>query len=284
MSKDTSQKDIVSPPLNTTYDIGRLVITDTNHLLQENETALTENIMLTNAKNSYKILMHNLYNLLDSQQGADKEDINYDVDPNQLALPEPLIKLPRSLSLPKKKELTKWEKYKIEKGINQRKRSRLVYSDKLQEWVPRWGKDSIKKVDDKFNWVMEDKEEGVDPFAKKKMEEKLVKMKQMKRQYKNEERNKANEETNNNNSKKNKKQMKQQKELERLKEDKSNLNKRLEQIQKSTRSMGKFDKKLKNEKEINFLKKKRVNKEILGDYSKEKTRDKKILNYLLNNK
>ena len=45
--------------------------------------------------------------------------------------------------------------------------------------------------------------------------------------------------------------------------------------------MGNFDKKLKNEKEINLLKKKRVGKDILQDKSKEKSRDKRILDNIL---
>ena len=75
-----------------------------------------------------------------------------------------------------------------------------------------------------------------------------------------------------------------QKEIQRLNEDKKNLGKRLEQVQKSTRSMGNFDKKLKNEKEINLLKKKRVGKDILNDKSKEKSRDQRILDNILKNK
>ena len=77
------------------------------------------------------------------------------------------------------------------------------------------------------------------------------------------------------------KAFKAQKEIERLNEDKKNLGKRLEQVQKSTRSMGNFDKKLKNEKEVNLLKKKRVRKDILTDKSKEKSRDKRILDNIL---
>jgi hypothetical protein len=48
--------------------------------------------------------------------------------------------------------------------------------------------------------------------------------------------------------------------------------------------MGNFDKKLKNEKEINLLKKKRVAKDILNDKSKEKSRDQRILDNILKNK
>ena len=79
------------------------------------------------------------------------------------------------------------------------------------------------------------------------------------------------------------KAFKAQKENKRLNEDKKNLGKRLEQVQKSTRSMGNFDKKLKNEKEVNLLKKKRVRKDILTDKSKEKSRDKRILDNILKN-
>jgi len=47
--------------------------------------------------------------------------------------------------------------------------------------------------------------------------------------------------------------------------------------------MGNFDKKLKNEKEVNLLKKKRVRSDILTDKSKEKSRDKIILDNILKN-
>ena len=47
--------------------------------------------------------------------------------------------------------------------------------------------------------------------------------------------------------------------------------------------MENFDKKLKNEKEINLIKKKRVSKEILTDKNKEKSRDKRILDNILKN-
>jgi hypothetical protein len=48
--------------------------------------------------------------------------------------------------------------------------------------------------------------------------------------------------------------------------------------------MGNFDKKLKNEKEINLLKKKRVGKDILNDKSKEKSRNQRILDNILKTK
>ena len=289
---------------NIFFDTRRLVIIDSNNILnsKNNETELTETIMINKAKQNYIDFASSLFDILNKQQGEEKEDIDYDKAPDELTLPENIITLPRSLPIPIQKPPTKWEKYKMEKGITQRKRLRMVYSEEIGDWVPRWGKGSVKKIQDSMNWVMEEKEPGVNPFEQKSNEKQIAKAKQMKRQIKNEEyakkflaqkKGNSNQINNDKNSesnqpkqhisKKMRKAFKAQKEIERLNEDKKNLGKRLEQVQKSTRSMGNFDKKLKNEKEINLLKKKRVGKDILTDKSKEKSRDKRILDNILKN-
>ena len=287
---------------NIFFDTRRLVIVDSNNLLnsKNNETELTETIMMNKAKQNYIDFASSLFDILNKQQGEEKEDLDYDKAPDELTLPESIITLPRSLPIPIQKPMTKWEKYKMEKGITQRKRGRMVYSEEVGDWVPRWGKGSVKHIQDSMNWVMEEKEPGVNPFEQKSNEKQIAKAKQMKKQIKNEEfakkylaqkkgisnNNEKNEGNNINKqhiSKKMRKAFKAQKEIERLNEDKKNLGKRLEQVQKSTRSMGNFDKKLKNEKEINLLKKKRVGKDILSDKSKEKSRDKRILDNILKN-
>ena len=287
---------------NIFYDTRRLAIIDSNNILNQknnNEKELTETIMINKAKQNYISFASSLFDLLAKQQGKEKEDLDYDKAPDEINLPEAIITLPRSLPIPVAKPLTKWEKYKQEKGITQRKRSRMVFSEEIGDWVPRWGKGSVKKIQDSLNWAMEEKEPGVNPFEQKANEKQLAKAKQLKRQMKNEEyarkvlKSKKEENYNENNnsksvpkeklSKKQRKALKAQKEIKKLSEDKKNLSKRLEQVQKSTRSMGNFDKKLKNEKEINILKKKRVSKEILTDKSKEKSRDKRILDHILKN-
>jgi regulator of ribosome biosynthesis len=291
---------------NIFYDTRRLVIVDSNNILNQknNEKELTETIMMNKEKQNYVSFASSLFDILSKQQGQEKEDLDYDKAPDELTLPEAIITLPRSLPIPVAKPLTKWEKYKQEKGIVQRKRSRMVYSEEIGDWVPRWGRGSMKKIQDSMNWVMEEKEPGVNPFEQKSNEKQLAKAKQLKRQMKNEEYakkvlNSKKEGNNNNNSnnninnsksepkqklsKKQRKALKAQKEIQKLNDDKKNLSKRLEQVQKSTRSMGNFDKKLKNEKEINLLKKKRVSKDILSDKKKEKSRDKRILDNILKN-
>ena len=291
---------------NIFYDIRRLVIVDSNNILNQknNEKELTETIMMNKAKQNYISFASSLFDILSKQQGQEKEDLDYDKAPDELTLPEAIITLPRSLPIPVAKPLTKWEKYKQEKGIVQRKRSRMVYSEEVGDWVPRWGRGSVKKIQDSMNWAMEEKEPGVNPFEQKSNEKQLAKAKQLKRQMKNEEyakkvlnsKKEGNNNKNSNNninnsksepkqklSKKQRKALKAQKEIQKLNDDKKNLSKRLEQVQKSTRSMGNFDKKLKNEKEINLLKKKRVSKDILSDKKKEKSRDKRILDNILKN-
>ena len=296
---------------NIFFDTRRLVIIDSNNILNQknNEKELTETIMINKAKQNYISFASSLFDLLNKQHGKEKEDLDYDKAPDELALPEAIITLPRSLPIPVAKPMTKWEKYKKEKGITQRKRSRMVYSEEVGDWVPRWGRGSVKKIQDSLNWAMEEKEPGVNPFEQKSTERQLAKAKQLKRQMKNEEYAKKilnskkegnnsgsnisiNNKINDNNSKsepkqklskKQRKALKAQKEIQKLNDDKKNLSKRLEQVQKSTRSMGNFDKKLKNEKEVNLLKKKRVSKEVLTDKNKEKSRDKRILDHILKN-
>jgi regulator of ribosome biosynthesis len=78
--------------------------------------------------------------------------------------------LPREKAIPKPKPLTKWEKFRLEKGLPPKeKRSRLVYDEITKDWVPRWGFGSIKQIQKKHQWLIEDKPKheaaGVDPFT-----------------------------------------------------------------------------------------------------------------------
>ena len=131
---------------NFFYDTRRLVIIDSNNILNQknNEKELTETIMINKAKKNYISFASTLFDLLLKQQGREKEDLDYDKAPDELTLPEAILTLPRSLPIPVAKPLTKWEKYKQEKGIVQRKRLRMVYSEEVGDWVPRWGRGSVK--------------------------------------------------------------------------------------------------------------------------------------------
>lgn len=92
-------------------------------------------------------------------------------------LPNPRIVTPREKPIPKEKPMTKWEKFRLERGLPARKkRSRLVFDPISNDWVPRWGHNSKKKIEEQHNWLMEDKPslEGANPFTKLRQEKKLV--------------------------------------------------------------------------------------------------------------
>lgn len=41
--------------------------------------------------------------------------------------------------LPAANKETRWEKFAKEKGIQNRKRARMLWDEEAQEWRPRWG-------------------------------------------------------------------------------------------------------------------------------------------------
>jgi len=57
----------------------------------------------------------------------------------------------------------------------------MVFDPITNDWVPRYGMGSIKKIEEKHNWLMSEKpkhiEAGLDPFTFKKQEKKIVKEK-----------------------------------------------------------------------------------------------------------
>lgn len=94
----------------------------------------------------------------------------------ELKLPEQITIFPRQKSIPKEKTQTRWEKFSKEKGIEKKKRGRMVWDENVKDWVPRWGAYSVKKNEDKNTPVMEHKKNAdpyEDPFLRKSLEKKL---------------------------------------------------------------------------------------------------------------
>lgn len=54
----------------------------------------------------------------------------------------------------------------------------MVYDDITKDWVPRFGHKSVKKIEEKHNWLMEEKPGEGNPFQKRKEEKKLQMEKQ----------------------------------------------------------------------------------------------------------
>jgi hypothetical protein len=119
-----------------------------------------------------------------AQHGPDGEILEYTKSQYMLDMPAPIQVLPREKPCPTEKPKTKWEKFREERGLAPRKkRSRLVFDPLTNDWVPRWGKDSVKKIEDKHNWLMPEKakhrDAGMDPFtyARAEKKQKLEKQK-----------------------------------------------------------------------------------------------------------
>lgn len=123
---------------NVTFDLGHLLVNDAQPFSKDSTNeAEIKNRAIQNLGLFYK----ELFKLSGTQNGEDSENRDFDKPKDTVKLPAPLIKLPRSKPVPKPKPLTKWEKYRVEKGLPPRqKRSRMVFSELAQDWVPRWGK------------------------------------------------------------------------------------------------------------------------------------------------
>lgn len=125
----------------------------------------------------YKVLF-DLNKQQKKEAGGEDTILEYTKSKFTVELPEPNVVLPREKPIPKAKQLTKWEKFRIEKGIDTKaKRSRMVFDEITNDWVPRFGMGSVKKIAEKHNWLMPEKQKnvaaGVNPFDFKKNEKKI---------------------------------------------------------------------------------------------------------------
>ena len=139
---------------NKSIDLGSLTVFNTTNLGIE----ISEEEIIENAKGNLKSIFSELYKLKANQIGEEEENRDYDKPINAVKLPLSITNLPRSMPLPKKEIYeTKWEKFAKEKGIEKKKRSRMIWSEEFQKYLPRWGKGSLKKEEIKNKWVIEDK-------------------------------------------------------------------------------------------------------------------------------
>ena len=179
-----AQKEV----LNKNIDLGALLVEDCESFVQ-----LSEEKLLKRTQENLCLIYKELFDLKKKQkalEGEDGEILEYTKAKFAVTLPPSTYVLPREKPIPKPKPLTKWERFRLEKGIQAKdKRSRLVFDPITKDFVPRYGMGSIKKIEDKHNWLMEEKAKhvaaGMDPFTYQKNEKKLVKEKQDLRELKN---------------------------------------------------------------------------------------------------
>jgi hypothetical protein len=134
----TNNYEVSSKKSNVTFDFGHLLINDTQPF---KNNGLTETEIINRGKENLALFFEELFKLRNTQAGDDDELRNFSKTANTVTLPKPVTILPRSKPIPKKQALTKWEKFRLEKGLPpKRKRGRFEYSEELKKWAPRHGK------------------------------------------------------------------------------------------------------------------------------------------------
>lgn len=71
--------------------------------------------------------------------------------------------------------MTKWEEFAKRKGIKKTKKDKLVFDAATDSWLPRFGKDSIRELEQQRD-VIRDDVNGEDPFKKEEKEKRMRKM------------------------------------------------------------------------------------------------------------
>lgn len=129
-----------------------------------------------------KVTMENCQKLIQKIQTLQKEEND---EGDFYLLPNPELKVPRAKRPPSPRPMTKWEKFRVSKGLGRRKkRSRLVYEESTEGYVPRYGAYSIKKLKAKQNAIVEEKN-GENPLVKQAETKTLQKFEQKKREMQN---------------------------------------------------------------------------------------------------
>eukprot|EP00041_Stephanoeca_diplocostata_P028782 m.832176 g.832176 ORF g.832176 m.832176 type:complete len:339 (-) comp23434_c1_seq1:248-1264(-) len=82
-------------------------------------------------------------------------------------LPEPHFRLPREKRIPEPKAPTRWEEYAASKGIQNKKRSRMVFDEETQEYRPRFGYKSVNNDEPAYIVLPDQADPYEDQFEKR---------------------------------------------------------------------------------------------------------------------
>jgi len=186
------------------------------------------------------------------------------------ALPPPTYAVPREKPLPKVRAETAWEKFRKEKGIQKERRGRMVWDENAKEYKARWGRDRIGKSTEP--WAVEHNANKLaaagasDPFELKQKEKELKKQKQKKQEV-----------------------MNKRREIVpltgtqllrrgRTYREKYEVDRALALAQKSTASLGRFDRKLTKLKEPKVVRKPQL---LASDVTTERAQTKTVVERVL---
>jgi regulator of ribosome biosynthesis len=162
----------VSKPIPYTFDLGTLLLNDTNPLPHN----YTSEDLNANARDCAQGLINQI--LTACSIASTPEGVH-------VVLPAPETPLPREKPIPKPKEPTKWERFAEKKGIQAKKRDgKMVYDEEKGEWVPKWGYKG-KNKDGENDWLVEvdeKKEQATGVAGDPRKERRTERKEKMKRQ------------------------------------------------------------------------------------------------------
>lgn len=258
VEKILQQEDIIRPitvdkPIQLEFDVGNLLANDKNPLDLQKLKNEPDEYLKSLARDNTQLLINEIWELPTERYQ----------DAIVVKLPNPTTRLPREKPVPKPKPLTKWQEYAKQKGINKRKKEKLVWDETSKEWKPRWG---YRSKDNTANdWLIEipqNADPNTDFFNKNKVEKKERKAKNEYKRLKNIARTQK---------------FKGGGILPNSNENKKELSKALAVAKVSTASVGKFTNVLPKEEEKSSIIKKRKFDPEYSDLKQEKMKVLSIL-------
>ncbi|KAI0214871.1 Ribosome biogenesis regulatory protein [Lamellibrachia satsuma] len=245
----------VHKDIDVDVDEGNLLVTDSNPLELNNLRTHQDTYLKDLARGNAQLLINKLWEL----------PVQRVQDVLTAQLPAGKTRLPREKPIPKPKQATKWQQYANTKGIQKRKKGRMMWDDEVKEWRPRWG---YKRAEDELrDWVIE-VPQSADPY-----EDQFEK-----RQKKRKENIAKNELQRLRNLARNMKGKVPGIGLTPTeKPDKDHISRAATLAKKSTASVGRFTEQLPKEKPAKNMGRKRKFESNVGDMSSEKKRTLDIL-------
>ncbi|XP_060065364.1 ribosome biogenesis regulatory protein homolog [Ylistrum balloti] len=152
IEKQAKYKTIeVTKDVDLEIDEGNLLAVDTNPFDIRHHKSKKDVYLKELARDNAQLLINRIFQL-----PTKKEDGVLVVK-----LPDTKVLVPRGKPIPKAKQVTKWEEYARMKGIQNRKRSKMVWDEQTKEWKPRWGYN--RAGDDTKDWCIE-VPDNADPY------------------------------------------------------------------------------------------------------------------------
>lgn len=142
--KENFKSTSVDKHLECKIDLGYLMCSDPNDI-DHSELKTTEDTFIINlTRDNVQLIVNDLW-----EQPIEK------VEETIVAkLPESKMRLPRSRKIPDVQAMTKWEKFAKEKGIKKKKPEKKIFDQELQKWVPAYGFKKAEAEKQK-EWVLE---------------------------------------------------------------------------------------------------------------------------------